>query len=130
MNKNLFQVHRCALIFPWVSTVAFKFITLLSWDSQNQFCVGYWAISYYKYCKLIESWLWREISKYSLLSIAAFIINYFTKMLLRENNKKTNKVKLLDKGLIIIIAVVHKLSIKYYSLILLENLRNSCHCCC
>ena len=38
-------------------------------------------------------------------------------------------VKLLDKGLIIIIGLAHSLNIKYYSLILLENLRNSCHSC-
>ena len=38
-------------------------------------------------------------------------------------------VKLLDKGLIIIMGLAHKLNIKYYSVILLENLQNICHCC-
>ena len=42
-------------MFLWVSTAAFKHITLFSWDIQNQFDVGYWVVSYYKYCKLIES---------------------------------------------------------------------------
>ena len=61
LNKNLFQVHRCVLIFLRVSTIAFKLITLLSWDLQNQFGVVYWASSYYKCCKLIESCFWREV---------------------------------------------------------------------
>ena len=37
-------------------------------------------------------------------------------------------LKLLDKGLIIIIGLAHKLNIKYYSLILLENFQSSFHC--
>ena len=37
-----------------MSTVEFKLITLLPWDLQNQFGVGYLAISYYKYCKIIK----------------------------------------------------------------------------
>ena len=53
-NRNLFQVHRCVLMFLQVSTIAFKLITLLSWDLQNQFGVGYWVLSYYKYCNLVE----------------------------------------------------------------------------
>ena len=34
-----------------------KHITLLLWDLENQFGIGYWAISYYKHCKLVESCL-------------------------------------------------------------------------
>ena len=41
-------------MFLQVSTIAFKLITLLSWDLQNQLGVGYWVISYYKYCNLVE----------------------------------------------------------------------------
>ena len=44
LNKNLFQVQVCALIFLWVNVIAFELITLLSWDLQNQFSVGYWPI--------------------------------------------------------------------------------------
>ena len=44
-------------MFLQVSTIAFKLITLLLWDLENQFGIGYWAISYYKYCKLVESCL-------------------------------------------------------------------------
>ena len=53
-KKIFFQVHRSVLMFLRLSTIAFKLITLLPWDLQNQFGVGYWAISYYKYCKLVE----------------------------------------------------------------------------
>ena len=53
-KKILFQVHRSVLMFLRLSIIAFKLITLLPWDLQNQFGVGYWAISYYKYCKLVE----------------------------------------------------------------------------
>ena len=38
-------------------------------------------------------------------------------------------VKLLDKGSIIIMGLSHRLNIKYYSVIVLENLRSRCHCC-
>ena len=41
-------------MFLPVSTMAFKLITLLPWDLQNQFVIGYWAITYYKYCKLVK----------------------------------------------------------------------------
>ena len=54
LNKNLFQVHRCILMSLRESTIALKLITLLSSDLQNQFGVSYWAISYYKYFKLVE----------------------------------------------------------------------------
>ena len=54
LNKKLFQVHRWALMFLQVTAIAFKLITLLSRDLQNQFDVDYCAISYYKYCKLVE----------------------------------------------------------------------------
>ena len=103
-KKIFFQVHRSVLMFLRLSTIAFKLITLLPWDLQNQFGVGYWAISYYKYCKLVEICFWREISWYSLLSItASIVVNYFTKILFRENNKKinTNKDVLKKKSSVI-----------------------------
>ena len=42
-------------MFLQLSTMAFKLINLLPWDSQNQFGVGYWGIIYYKYSKLVGS---------------------------------------------------------------------------
>ena len=53
----------------------------------------------------------------------------------QQQRKKTNPNKdvliteLLNKGLILIIGLAQRLIIKYYSLILLENLQNSSHRC-
>ena len=52
--KGMKNWYRCVLIFLRVSTVAFKLIILLPSALQNQFGVGYWAISHCIYCKLIE----------------------------------------------------------------------------
>ena len=69
------------------SAIAFKLINLLSWDLQNQFGVGYWAIRYYKYCQLVESCFSREIS-YSFYYTQLFYENTF-----QEKQQKTNTNK-------------------------------------
>ena len=49
-------------MFQRVSTISLKLITLWPWDLQNHFDVGYRAISYYKYCKLVENYFRRKLS--------------------------------------------------------------------